>query len=333
MAQEQTNPGGVDLGVSEPTIEERMQAFVNREPALTEDDPATAPQEAAPQEQPKDPEQPDGLTVDDLPSEEAAPAAQSADEAFEITHNGQQVKLTRAELIKNAQQGFDYTQKTQELGRKRAEVDAVLQRAANVEQLTPFVAQDMAVVKQFEAQLQQYAKVNWVALASDPETVLDYNKHRAQYDLLLQGHQGAVTQLQQKMHAVNTERRNLTAYQLQQEHAVLVDRIPEWKDPEKYRAGAQELSSYLIGRGADPQEVAALSSSLAVQIARESMLYRKLIDAKTNKAKQLRTVPPVSKPGISPSSASVEKEQAARQRLSKTGSAADAAALLMYRMK
>ncbi len=172
-----------------------------------------------------------------------------------------------------------------------------------------------------------------MALASDPETVLDYNKHRAQYDLLLQGHQGAVTQLQQKMHAVNTERRNLTAYQLQQEHAVLVDRIPEWKDPEKYRAGAQELSSYLIGRGADPQEVAALSSSLAVQIARESMLYRKLIDAKTNKAKQLRTVPPVSKPGISPSSASVEKEQAARQRLSKTGSAADAAALLMYRMK
>ncbi len=331
MAQEQTNPGGVDLGVSEPTIEERMQAFVNREPALTEDDPATAPQEAAPQEQPKDPEQPDGLTVDDLPSEEAAPAAQSADEAFEITHNGQQVKLTRAELIQNAQQGFDYTQKTQILARKSAEVDAVLQRAAQVEQLTPFVAQDMAVVKQFEAQLQQYAKVDWVALATnDP---LEYPKHRAQYDQLVQAYQGASRQLQQKVNAVATERQNLTAYKLQQEHQALVDSIPEWKDPEKYRAGAQELPSYLIGRGADPQEVAALSSSLAVQIARESMLYRKLLDAKTNKAKQLRTVPPVSRPGIAPSSATAEKEQQARQRLSKTHSREDAVGLLLSRMK
>ncbi len=336
MAEEQTNPGGVDLGVSEPTIEERMQAFVKNEPTFSADDSADPPQEAAKQDQPEDPAQEDGLTVDDLPSDESEKTAQSADEVFEITRNGQQIKLTRAELIQNAQQNFDYTQKTQELARQRAEVTAVLQRAANVEKMTPLVAQDLAVVKQFESQLQQMNKAvesvgGWVALATnDP---LEYPKYRAQYDQLVQGYQGATQQLQQKVNAVATERQNLTAYQLQQEAHILVERIPEWRDPAKYKAGAAELSNYLIAQGADPNEVAALSSSLAVSIARKAMLYDKLKDAKATKAKQLRTVPPVSRPGASNSSATAERETQARQRLSKTHSHHDAAALLLTRMK
>jgi hypothetical protein len=174
-------------------------------------------------------------------------------------------------------------------------VESYLQRAAEVEQMTPYVAQELATVKALETQLNQYAQVDWVRLAT--EDPLEYPKHRAQYDQLVQSYQAANGQLQQKASYVQQQRHALTQHRLQQESAKLVERIPEWRDPVKYQAGAQELTNHLIGRGADPSQVAALSDSLMVEIARESMMYRKLVAAKADRSKQVRSAPPVVRPG------------------------------------
>jgi len=250
--------------------------------------PEAAPQEADAENVSDEP------SPDDLPDEAVPPP--SADGAeFEIVHNGAQHKLSREETIKLAQQGFDYTQKTQALAEKQKAMDVYLQRAAEVEQMTPYVAQELATVKAIEAQLNQYAQVDWVRLAT--EDPLEYPKHRAQYDQLVQSYQAANGQLQQKASYVQQQRQALTQQKLQQESAKLVERIPEWRDPAKYQAGAQELSSYLISQGADPGEVAALSDSLAVSIARKAMLYDKLVAQKADRSKQLRSAPPVVRPG------------------------------------
>jgi hypothetical protein len=230
---------------------------------------------------------------DDLP-DEAAPQPDDGIE-FEIVHNGTQHKLSRAETIKLAQQGFDYTQKTQFVAEQQKQAQEVLQRAAEIEQLVPHVAQELATVRHYEAQLNQYANVDWVRLATDDP--LEYPKHRAQYDQLVQGYQAANAQLHQKANYVQQARQHLNAQRLHHEGARLVERIPEWKDQAKYQAGAQELSKYLIGQGADPREVAALSDSLAVSIARKAMLYDKLVSAKADRSKQFRTAPPVVRPG------------------------------------
>lgn len=326
---EQTNPADIDLGVASQSIEDRMAAFVNNDKALSGPDQADPPQDAAQQDAPQD--QADGeLTVDDLPEDESVP--QSAGETvFEIVHNGQTHKITsREEQIKYMQQGFDYTQKTQAVADKARQLDASLQRSQALEQMAPLLTQDLATVKAIEAQLQQYSKVDWVRLAT--EEPLDYPKYRAQYDLLVQGYQQAAGQFQQKVKVVTEERQAIAQAKLQAEREALIERIPEWRDPAKYQAGAQELASYLVNAGADPGEVATLSDSLAVSIARKAMLYDKLVSAKAGKVKQLRTIPPVPKPGAA-TPATAEGLLKARDVHRKVGSRESAANLLLTRMK
>lgn len=333
MADTPTNPGGIDMGVAEPSIEERMQAFVNNEPALTEDDAGEAKQEQGEaQGQAQDDGEP---TAEDIPGEDEPQAQPTSGDEFELIHNGQQVKLPRDEVIKLAQQGFDYTQKTQQTAEMRRQAEAVLQRAAEVEQMMPVLMGDLAQVRAIEQQLMQFdqyveSQGGMVAIATnDP---LEYPKYQAQRDQLMRAYQAAAGQYQQRAQAVTQSRTQLTAHQLQVEAAALRERIPEWKDPEKYAAGAQELRSYLIGQGADPRDVDTLSSSLAVSIARKAMLYDKLRADKASRSKQLRTVPPMTRPGA-PSSARAEDELKAEQRLRKTGRREDAVGLLLTRMK
>ncbi len=332
MADTPTNPSGIDMGVAEPSIEDRMQAFINNEPALTEDNAGEAPQQDEAQGQAQDDGEP---TAEDIPGEDEPQAQPASVDEFELVHNGQQVKLPRDEVIKLAQQGFDYTQKTQQTAEMRRQAEAVLQRAAEVEQMMPVLMQDLAQVSALQSRLQEFdryveAQGGMVAIATnDP---LEYPKYQAQRDQLMRAYQAAAGQYQQRAQAVTQSRTALTAQQLQVEAAQLRERIPEWKDQDKYQAGAQELRAYLINQGADPRDVDTLSSSLAVSIARKAMLYDKLKADKAAKSKQLRTVPPMTRPGA-PSSAQAEGELKAQQRLRKTGSREDAVGLLLTRMK
>lgn len=332
---EPTNPTGVEQAA--PTDEQRMARFLeqhDREQQAAVAPPDT-PKEAPPEPKAQTADQPesqapDEVTPDDIPDDPVE--AQPTDEAFEIVHDGQQRKLSREETIKYAQQGFDYTQKTQALAEKAKHIDASLQRVAELEQLAPLVAQDLAQVKAIEAQLSQFQKVDWVALATnDP---LEYPKWRAQFDQLQTAYNAASYQLQAKATQLNQGRQELTAQRLQQEFPKLLERIPAWRDPAKYETGARELKSYLIKQGADPARVDSMADSLEASIAYKAMQYDKLVQAKTEKVKQLRTAPPMSKPGASQSSSSTgEKTKELQARLSKTGDIRDAAALLLNRWK
>lgn len=315
MAETTTPQGAVEQGPpSAESVEGLLQSAFGEEPPAprkAQEQPEEAPQQAEAENES------DEVSLDDLPDEASPPHSADAAE-FEIVHNGAQHKLSREETIKLAQQGFDYTQKTQALAEKQKAVDSYLQRAAEVDQMTPFVAQEMATVKALEAQLNQYAQVDWVRLAT--EDPLEYPKHRAQYDQLVQSYQAANSQFQQKAQYVQQQRYALTQQKLQQEAAKLVERIPEWRDPAKYQAGAQELSSYLISQGADAQEVAALSDSLAVSIARKAMLYDKLVAQKADRSKQLRSAPPVVRPGAAvPSENGRIAAQKVQQNIRKAG--------------
>lgn len=57
-------------------------------------------------------------------TEETDQQTQEEPESFEITVNGQKHKLTKEELIQNAQKGFDYTRKTQMLSDERRDIEA-----------------------------------------------------------------------------------------------------------------------------------------------------------------------------------------------------------------
>ena len=331
---EQTHPAtGVEQ--APPSLEDRMVSVLG---AKTDEPEAEQPDEqeveartdAAPEPEGTS-EDEDALTADDLP-DEAQPPDPSGD-AFEIVHNGQQHQLSRAETIALAQQGFDYTQKTQALSEQARAVNERLQRVTALEQVAPQLQQAQAQVSALEQQLRPYQSVDWVALATnDP---LEYSKYRAQYDVLAQTYQRAAGQYQHIRSAIGEQAQVLQAQSLEIESRKMLERIPEWTDPAKFKEGAQALRQYLVAEGADPGEVDGLTSSVAVGIAYKAMRYDQLVKSKAEKSKLLRPLPQVTRPGADQSrgSAKAGQQTELRSRLKKTGDIRDAAALLELRLR
>ncbi len=332
MAEPQVTPA-TGAEQAPQSVESRLANFLGKEPAQSQDDASDADAAPATEAQPQQGQDEAGLSPDDIPDEQAPVEQPQGGELFEFDAAGERLKLPRDEVIKLAQQGHDYTRKTMALAEQQRQVAERLARVQAVEQVHPQLQQAHAQVNALAAQLGRYQNVDWVALATnDP---LEYSKVRAQYDVIAQTHQRAYGMFQQMSHAVRQQTDALNAQAMQAEGENLRERIPAWKDPEQYKKGASELTSWLVSEGADPGEVASLNSSVAVAIAWKAMQYDKLAKAKAGKVKLLQTAPPVTRPGADQSrgSAQADKEVALTQRLKKSGSVNDAAALLMARFK
>jgi hypothetical protein len=309
---------------------QRVEALLGQSPDPA---PEQAPEEAAPQEA-KQPEGPatDELTPADLEDESDA-VAQPAVDAFEIVHNGAQVKLTREEAIAYARQGFDYTQKTQALAEKAKQLESQLRIVSEVEQAQPYLMQERAQVAAIEQQLARYQNFNWVQLAT--EDPMGYPAQRAQYDVLLQAHQQATGQYKNKEAAVKQHLAQVVQQRMQVESARIPELIPEWKDPEKRNAGVQALAKHYesaYGIGFDELN-SHMQGAISMAVAYKAMKYDQLVKAKGEKVKQLRTAPPVTIPGAKSGSAKADKDVELRGHLRKSGDARDAMAVLLNRMK
>ncbi len=264
-----------------------------------EDVPPKAPEAA--EEVSADP--PDGeLEADDLPEVEGddAPKKEAGtDETFDIIHNGQQIKLTRAEVIANAQKGFDYDRKVQAATETHKAFQAGLQRLQELEQVQPLLAQEMGQVAALQMRLrdERFSDSEMLKLAQAGD-LLEYQQRDAERTLLRNQYQNVAGQLQQKASAVQQYRAQLMESQLQQEAARLPEVIPAWKDPAKASADKADIAKYLQDLGVDMSSVGRyLDNAFSMKIARDAMLYQRLSRLKADKSKQLRAAPPVVKPG------------------------------------
>lgn len=328
---EQTHPAtGVE---QERTPQQRMEAILmqSEDPALNEPKPEA---EVAPQK-----EQPEGpaaeeVTSDDLEVEAESQAEQPSEvDAFEIVHDGTQVKLTRAEAIQYARQGFDYTKKTQALAEKTRQVDTYLQTFAQVDQVKPYLAQHERAVGALEAQLSQYQGVNWVQMAN--EDPVRYSQVRAQYDVLRDQHGQASQQYQHARVAVENKLAEVERNRLASEVQRLPELVPEWKDPAKRTQAESEIvKHYASNYGVNEQELRGhMRGAVSLAVAYKAMRYDQLVKSKAEKVKQLRTAPPMTVPGAKSGSAKADKDVELRNNLRKSGDARDAMAVLLNRMK
>jgi hypothetical protein len=318
-----------------PSVENRLSAFLSQpeEPAAPEPDATPEPEPAAPAPAEATPPS-DELTPEDLPDDALPTPAPNVGDEFEIVHNGTQHKLPRAEVIKLAQQGFDYTQKTQALSERSKALDGTLQRAAELEQMMPIIANEQAQIAAFKAQLAPYEKVDWVQLATD--NPLDYPRHRAQYDLLVNGHNLAAQRAQVVMDQYKQHKQLIDAQRLQEEATLLPTYVPEWADQKRYLSDSDEALKWVASYGVDMNVVRGkLNDAFSCAVLYKAMKYDKLLKSKGDKAKLLQTAPPVARPGVHPSreAARTDKEVAAQNKFKKTGDLRDGAALLAMRLK
>lgn len=259
------------------------------------------------------------------------PAAEATDapdvEMVEIDVDGYKVALPKDKAEKLEAERLmqaDYTKKTMAAAEERKAAQAQSQQALQERQA---YAQNLARMQaQLEGALaEQNQSVNWQQLLeTDPQQYLQQKHLWEQRQAALQ-QTYAQQQHLASIHQAEQHQRFQSHLQAQQQE--LLAKLPEWKDESKAKAEKVALREYLLSQGYDAQSVSNVADAKAVLLARKAMLYDQMISKAQVATKKVATLPSkVERPG-SGANPSLDKRSGAFQRLSKSGSVDDAAAV------
>ena len=244
--------------------------------------------------------------------------------------NGQESAEPLAELVKSYQIRKATDAVLAEAKEKSKELDR--QKSAFAESLQVTIA----IREEESAALDELTKkTDWAKLRSDDPA--EYSARKADIEdrrqKLEARKQKAVQSFQKAQQAHMEQVQNELRQRVQTESAQLLEKIPEWRDPEKAKVERTKLSEYLIGQGYTEEEIAQAYDHRLVVGLRKAMLWDEH-QAKSDVAKKkVAKVPKVLKPGAPKPKEQISREKVdqARQRLRSSGKLDDAYALLKAR--
>lgn len=214
--------------------------------------------------------------------------------------------------VKSAEITAEATAKANKLNERFAEA------AALVESLEADLADDINAANMDK--LRRTDPAEWAAKNAE------FDKRKAR---IAQKKLDAVT----KYHKANQQaqeeaKANFEKY-LASEHAALMDKRPEWRDAEKFRADGKKLTEFLSNVNKNTAQQVSHNHELLL-LAHEAMLYRELRANTNAAAKKLEKVPKVLKPGTPtpPETSQKARLEKLRTQARKSGSLDDAFALL-----
>jgi hypothetical protein len=267
---------------------------------------------------------PDGLSVDDLVDQDQVEGNEELN-TYTVKVDGKDVEVTQEELLAGYSRQADYTRKSQVLSEQRQKADAEL--AATQQERQRYLSQLEQFNTQADSKIDELAKTDWTRLKEEDPT--EYMLKRDQY-----------RELQDNKRMVEDEQKNLQ-YKQQQEHEakwqeelvrqqeIMVQRLPEWTDPDKGPKLKQNIKSFAVKKGFTEQEVNSLIDARSVDVLHKAMLYENLLAAKISN-KKTKVVPKVQKPGSPATKGEIssDKVKAQRARLRKTGHVNDAKSVI-----
>lgn len=246
--------------------------------------------------------------------------------------NGKDEAITIREARDGNQRLEDYRQKTAELSeqgkaahQERAAVQAERQHYA--QNLEPLVAELGEMVRAEDAYLQQL-------LAEDPT---EYHRQKAYVDQRKERLAAAAAE-QQRIGERHAQTRQAELSQDIERNALeLIQAVPAWgKDPAIGKKEIAEIKDFAAKTYGLPREsIDAEYRSGAILAARDAMKYRKLVENRDKRVKEVRTKPKSVRAGAAerPVTANEGKVRKARAAHSKTGSVESLAAVLRARMQ
>lgn len=320
---------------SEASIEERLSAKLDRfagpdDPPQSQDDSGEVALEATDQAS-------DEPTAEDIVDDDAEAQAkpQSDGEEFEVEWQGQKHKMDRAKLLEHAQKGFDYTVKTQQLAADRAQVQAQSQLLAQTAALQNQLIDDVANLKVVESELSRYPRTadQWNAIVNeDPVAAL---KVKTTYDALVQQRQAMMAQLQAKAAHLQAQQGTLSQAQLQAEMEKAKARVPRWVNQDEFAKDANAITKYGLKEGYTERELQSIQDSRHLTTLYKAMRYDQLVASKASKVGQVRSAPPMVKPGQGASAVPTkdQKTTSLLQKIKATNDPREKEALIAQRMR
>jgi hypothetical protein len=247
-----------------------------------------------------------------------------ADDAITVEVDGKPVVLTKAQIAeahKGQLRQDDYTRKTMAVAEEAKAAKAEREAAAVERQ--QYATQLGEFQKQLQGVLNEQSNIDWQQLLeTDP---VEYLKQQHLY----QQRQATLTQAQAEQEKIEqqqqAESEKTRAEYIRNQHQLLVDKLPEWKDEAKRKEGVAALAKTLLDRGFTQEELSKLSDHRLVLEFNDAKKYRELMARAKESAKKVQALPTkVERPGNGQAS-KVDGRTAAVQRLSKSGSQQDAA--------
>ena len=292
------------------------------------EEPSETPEDESDESEEDDEEDGDGL-------EESEEEDESGDDdiaLYTVRVNGEEIEVTEDELVKGYSRQADYTKKTQELSEQRRNIEQLeSQYNSQLGQMQQERQQYMdglnQLIQQSMGGLEQFSNIDWNRLKEeDPiEFITKRDEYREAQERVRSG-QHQYTLEQQKQAG---EMQALQQQVLQQEHAQMVQKIPEWGDPTQQKVLATGLREYATGQGYTEEEIGSLVDHRSLIVLMKAQKYDELqrADVKTKKVKNKPRVVRSGK-GSGKKEANKSKRIASMKRLQQTGHIDDAATLL-----
>ena len=277
----------------------------------TESDGTDLAQDAAPDgEEPEYSEETEGADTEPLP----------LDALVTVKINGKTENITLKEALEGYQRNSDYTRKTQAL---KQEVQTFAQERQQVEVERQQYGQ---LINALHQQLQQFApqEPNWEQLhRDDPLNFPIVEKQWRDY--------------KERVAATGAERERMAHIATQQEQAqlqhmvergreYLFNKVPEWKDAQKWNEARSKLRDYGQKVGYTDEELGAAYDPRAILVLDKARRYDAMM-ANRPKPDQANGPKPMRSGTIANTPRAATEFSRAKDRLSRTGSVDDAAKL------
>lgn len=259
-------------------------------------------------------------------SDEPAPESPES-KRVKVKVQGEELELELEELAAGYMKGADYSRKTAEAAELRRKAEAELERFQK--ELAPRVTQLDAALTLLHKELIGDQQELDALIRTNPA---EYLTRKHQLDQKAALFQRAYQERQALTAQQEAESRRVWEARAAEESKRLLEKLPAWKDSKKAEAEQRELVEFLTrDLGYTPDEVAQVADHRAILLARDALLYRKQLQAKSQ---QKATPPPAVKPGApNPNNAISDREKALQRELKRTGNPEVAAELMLLRSK
>jgi hypothetical protein len=256
--------------------------------------------------------------------QEVEPEAQAEEPRFKVKIDGKEVEVAASELTQGYQRQQDYTKKTMEAAEARKAAEAEIQAARTERE--QYSQRLEGITQHLQAELQGQQNIDWQQLLdTDPVEFLRQQHLAQQRQATLQQLQTEQQRIEQQKQAEQAKTREENA---RNQHQALLDKLPEWKNPEKAKADLAQLSNYLAELGYQDKED-NMPQHLQVLCAHKARLYDAVM-AKAKTVTQRINTPPlkVERPGVT-NAGNPDKRTSVVQQLKKSGGS-DAAATAAF---
>jgi hypothetical protein len=273
--------------------------------------------QAQPEQEEETPKIEDAKSQDERKPDEA----QNQPRAWKVKVAGQDVEVTEEELLKGYSRTEDYTRKTQELAKSRREFEEreVAQVRAEREQLQKLLEDFKPIVRPTEPK--------WEELKAQlaPEQYAE----RLEQWRVQQNHLQTIEKTQAEIRARQDAdaQRGFEQY-VKDEQARLEIELPAFKEPEKAKVLKKELSDFAITRGFTEEDLSRVTDHRLVLLLHDAMVGAKAKAKAPEIKNKIERALESSAPGSRTTAQKVDKAQAAKERLRKSGSIHDGAAVL-----